>query len=263
MRLIGPLRVATAVAAAFLLSGCPAPNTYTTPRTLDRGDLQLQAAVEGFGASFHQQVPNAVIGTHTETVTAFTPLTPPTLGVRYGVAEGFELGARLANLASLALDAKVRLLKGTFDLAIDPGLQAYHLSVAGTDPSNLPVSQDAFILYLHAPLLVGYNFSEAVSLVLSPGFTYGLATKQINVGSNAEQAQGASGVMARIGVGVDIRVSKKFAIHPEVTILKSFTDSEALLYLFGVGFNFGAQPNYSDLHAAAPSEAPAKAKKEQ
>jgi hypothetical protein len=260
MRLIGPLRVATAVAAAFLLSGCPAPNTYTTPRTLDRGDLQWQAAVEGFGASFHQEVPNSNIGTHTETVSAFT-LTPPTFGVRYGVAEGFELGARLANLDSLALDGKIRLLKGTFDVAVDPGLQAYYLSVAASDASNQSVSQNAAIFYFHVPLLLGYNFSEAVSLVLSPGFTYGLATKSITAGNNAQQAAGASGVMARIGLGLDVRVAKKLAIHPEVTILKSFTDSEALLYLFGFGFNIGAQPNYSDLHhAAAPSEAPAKEK---
>jgi hypothetical protein len=254
MRLDWPLRIATPALAALLLCGCPNPNTYTTPRTLNQGDLQLQVAAEAFGASFNQTVPNQNVGTHTETASVFTPVLP-TVGVRYGLADGFELGARVTNLDSLSLDGKIRLIKGTFDLAVDPGVQGYYLSVSGSDAANQTTNSSAAVFYFHVPVLLGLNLSEATSIVLSPGFTYGAATTSITSGNNTQQAGGATGVMGRLGAGVDIRLSKKFALHPEITFIKSFTDSEALLYLFGLGFNIGAQPDFSDMRGA-PEAAP-------
>jgi hypothetical protein len=59
--------------------------------------------------------------------------------------------------------------------------------------------------------------------------------------------------MARLGAGFDFRVSRKLAIHPEVTLVRQFTGSQdLLLWVGGIGFNFGAQPDYSDL-ARAPN----------
>jgi hypothetical protein len=57
---------------------------------------------------------------------------------------------------------------------------------------------------------------------------------------------------------VDLRFIPKVAIHPQVTLLKGFGDVEPLLLMMGVGVNFGALPDYSDL--AAPKAAPAPAK---
>jgi hypothetical protein len=216
--------------------------------------LQVQVAAEAFGASFTQTIPAQNVGSTTQTVSVFTP-TLPSVGVRYGLVDGFELGARVSNLDSLSLDGKIRLLKGVFDIAVDPGLQGYYLSVSGSDAANQTTNSSAAIFYFHLPILLGLNVSEAVSLVLSPGFTYGAATTSITSGSNTQQAAGSTGVMGRLGAGVDLRLSKKFALHPEITFLKSFTDTEALLYIFGIGFNIGAQPDYSDLRPA-PEAAP-------
>ena len=49
-------RAASAVVwplAALLLCGCPNPNTYTTPRTLDPGKWQLTVAPEALGFSYN------------------------------------------------------------------------------------------------------------------------------------------------------------------------------------------------------------------
>jgi hypothetical protein len=237
------------------------PNEYTTPRTLNPGDVQFQVAPEFYGGSFTQTVPRpgGAPGVNTQTATFFVP-TLPSFGVRYGLSDGFELGGRLPNLSSLAVDGKIRLLKSTLDLAVDPGVQVSYFSEnSATDASGQTISQNTAVFVFNAPILLGVNLSEALSIVLSPGIAYALATTSITTGDTYAQATGSSGFMVRGGLGVDIRFSKKFALHPEVTILKGFGDTEPLLYLIGVGVNFGAMPDYSDLGGgkAAPAAAPA------
>src|SRR5579863_9467795 len=106
----------------LLLSGCPNPNTYTTPRTLDPGTLQWQVAAEVIGVTYNTTTTDANGHATTQSQTAVAPMVP-SFGVRLGLIDGLDLGVRLQNLDSLAADAKIRLLKGTFDLALDPGLQ--------------------------------------------------------------------------------------------------------------------------------------------
>ena len=53
--------------------------------------------------------------------------------------------------------------------------------------------------------------------------------------------------MGRLGVGFNIRVSNGFAMQPEVTFLRTFEESASLLYMFGIGFNFGSLPSFADL----------------
>jgi hypothetical protein len=99
------------------------------------------------------------------------------------------------------------------------------------------------------------NFSQDVSLVLTPGVVYGLATATASSTNATQNASGTSGFIARGSVGLDIRVSPKLALHPEVTVMKSFQDAETLLYVVGFGFNIGAQPDYSDLaRGTAPAQ---------
>ncbi len=173
----------------------------------------------------------------------------PTFGARIGVAEGLEIGLRAPNLEPLAADAKIRLHKGRLDVALDPGLQLYYGSANGNGFAAV---------YLHAPLLFGINLSEKVSLVLSPGLVYAGNTASGVVPSGVTGSSAAEGFMARLGAGFDFRVDRKLAIHPEVTLVRQFTGSEDLLLCVGgIGFNFGAQPDYSDLASAPkPTGAP-------
>lgn len=254
------LKLAGCCAVGASLMGCPNPDLYTTPRTLDPGKVQMQVALEGIGASFNSTQTNTTTNSMGQQVTStqqvgesFTLPMVPTVGVRVGIADGFDLGARIPNLDSLALDGKIRLLKGTVDLAVDPGLQGFYVSAGDVSLG---------VVYLHLPLLVGFNVSKSVSLVASPGVAYAIATSSINDnGNNQQQVAGTSGVLGRLGLGVNFRVSKNFSLQPEVTFLKAFADTNALIYTFGLGFNVGAQPDYSDLDgtAAAPAEAPATA----
>ena len=60
--------------------------------------------------------------------------------------------------------------------------------------------------------------------------------------------------MLRPGLGFDFRISDRFALHPEITFLKTLKGSDedsALLYMFGLGFNFGNLPKYG---AEAPAQ---------
>jgi hypothetical protein len=254
--------------ASVFLCGCPNPNLYTTPRTLNPGDLQVQIAAEGIGASFNQTTttPNANgTGSTSQTTTAsFALPMVPTAGIRYGLVDGFELGARVANFDTLAADGKIRLLKGTLDLAVDPGLQFIYLGgVSSTDSNGQTTSASAGIVYLHVPLLVGFNVSPTVSLIATPGFVYAALFGSVSSGaSQTQQAALSSGVMGRLGLGVNIRTSKKLSLQPEITFMKAFQNNDALLYIFGLGFNIGAQPDYSDLGGggeAAPGAPPAPA----
>jgi hypothetical protein len=217
------LRAAAAVGGAVLLCGCPNPNTYQTPRTLDPGKVQVNIAAEGIGVNYSGG-------------SAWAPMLP-SVGVRVGVADGVDLGFREQNFDSLGADAKIRLVKGTFDLALDPGLQGFYASI-----NNVGVG----VVYFHLPVLLGLNVSRNVSIVASPGVVYDVVTANVNGGTGVTGSATASGFLGRLGVGVDFRVSKKLAIHPEITVMDSFANS-GTIWVFGIGFNVGAQPDYSDL----------------
>lgn len=253
MNLVGSKRVLLSLPAVFFMSGCPSPNTYTVPRTLDRGQVQWQVAAEFIGVSYNQPTTNVnangTTSTQNHTVSASAPMLP-TFGARIGLADGFELGVRAANLDSLAADGKIRLLKGRFDLALDPGIQGYYVSV---DDVSLGV------VYFHLPVLVGFNFNKDITLVLKPGIIYSIATASASDGSGVEGAATARGLFGDFGAGFDFRIGKHFAIHPEVTLMPQFGESNnALFWVAGIGFNIGAQPDYSDLDDSVPMAAPAR-----
>lgn len=228
--------------AALLLCGCPNPNTYTTPRTLDPGKWQFTVAPEALGFSYNGYTATSNgVSTPVGGGSGFSPMIPSFIA-RVGLADGFDLGIHASNLDSLGLDGKIRLLKGTFDLALDPGLQGYYYSFGSGSGSD-----SIGVVYLHAPVMLGLNLSRDVSLVVTPGVTYGLATASVASSTAIQNASGTSGIIARGSLGLDIRVNPKLALHPEVTVLKSFQDAQTLLYVLGFGINFGAQPDYSDL----------------
>jgi hypothetical protein len=233
------LRGAAFVGAVVVLCGCPNPNTYQTPRTLDPGAIQVNIAAEGIGASYGGG-------------SVWAPMLP-SVGVRVGVADGLDLGFREQNFDSLGADAKIRLVKGSFDLALDPGLQVFYANID---------SEGLGVFYFHLPVLLGFNVSRNVSIVASPGVVYDLLTaSNVSGGGGVTGSASASGFLGRLGLGVDFRVSKKLAIHPEVTVMDNFGDG-GTIWVFGIGFNVGAQPDYSDLGdgpdaKGVPLEAPA------
>src|SRR5580700_4105235 len=147
------------VGVVLAVSGCPNPNTYTTPRTLDPGKVQWQVAPEAIGVNYKTTNGSTdANGNLVKTNAGGVLPMLPSFGMRIGLADGLELGLRAPNLEPVAADAKIRLVKGSFDMALDPGLQFYFASSNGNGYSTV---------FLHAPLLLGFNLSEKTSIVLS------------------------------------------------------------------------------------------------
>lgn len=215
----------SAAGLCVAVTGCPSPSLYTTPRTIPRGTIQHTVAAEAIGVAGGGAA-------------GFVP-TLPTYQLRLGVHEQVDLGFRIANMSGLGADLKWNFLRSRgFDLAIDPGFQIYLWGVSSSSDAS------SFVIgYAHLPLLLGFNFGESVTLLLSPGFSWGFGSL-----SNSEGTTGfASGALARFGVGANFRLTRGFALQPEVTFLKpfeQFSDSGVFI-TFGIGLQFGAMPDHT------------------
>jgi hypothetical protein len=169
--------------------------------------------------------------------TSFSPGLP-SVGVRYGVADRVDVGARVADLSSLEADLKYNFVRGRFDMAIDPGVQGYYYTASGVPPFGMA--------QFHVPLLLGLNFDEDTTVVLSPGFFGAVATTGVQLPAFTP------GIGARLGLGLNVRVSDSLSWQPEVTVWHELYQSDSWVYVFGIGANVGPQPDYSDLSSEAP-----------
>jgi hypothetical protein len=226
---------------ALLATGCPNPNTYGTPRTTPVGRVQHTVAAEGI--SYKLQDTPADGG---ETATGTFP-TFPTYQLRVGVADRVDIGARISNLSSVGADVKWNFVRSeSFDLAIVPGFQVFHLS-----GSSAGTTSGYTQFYGNVPLVFGINLAESVSIVPTAGVTYGYNSATA-VSDDSSAAASIDGMILRAGLGFNFRVSPKFAMHPEVTMLQFLNgdnDPQVRLFIFGLGFNFGNLPVFG-----APAE---------
>lgn len=236
---------------ASLLTGCPNPNIYGTPRTTPKGEISHTVAVEAIRLSGDVETATTSGGTEKKS-TSITVPTFPTYQLRYGATENLDLGFSIRNASSLGFDAKYNPVRGeSFDLALDPGMQFFRISSTSSTGESAAVS----IFYLHLPVLLGFNVSESLSVVATPGAVYALATgtSSSSSGSDRDSLSSSSGFLARLGLGLNIRPSKRFAMQPEVTAMRAFNDSSTMIYMIGLGFNFGTLPSFGSGAATAPN----------
>jgi hypothetical protein len=217
------------------LPGCPDPNTYGTPRTLAPGDFQVQASYGGFAAAAHGS----------------GALTPglPSIGFRAGLADRIDVGARVVSLTALGGDAKLNFVRGRVDLALDPMVQGFWgIQTVNSFP---PIATVEF----HLPLLVGINFNDATTLVITPGLVASASTSSaaayMTPPTPIQTAFTTSGVGGRLGLGLNVHQSDTFSWQPEVTAWHEFNSTDVWFCVFGIGMSIGNQPDYSDL---APSQ---------
>jgi hypothetical protein len=220
-----PLACLALVAA--VTTGCPSPSIYGTARTIPRGTVQhtLAAEVIGAGVSGH---------------TLVFP-TAPTYQLRIGVADNVDLGLRLGNLTMPGVDAKINLLRGAFDLAIDPGIQGMFIATS---------DEGVGFMYINLPVVLGFNLSRNFSLIATPGAAYAVAfgssSRSSSGSSTSATTYNGSGFIPRLGLGANIRISNTFAIQPEFTGYYNI-DNSAVIFTAGLGFIFGSQPDFSDI----------------
>jgi hypothetical protein len=178
--------------------------------------------------------------------TAFSPGLP-TIGVRLGLVNRVDVGARVSDLTGVGADLKYNFVRGRFDMAIDPAVQGIYYDVGGH-------TQPAGVAQFHLPLLLGLNFDEDTTLVLTPGF-FAAVTTYTGQSSSLDTLQFATlspGLGARLGLGLNVRASDNLSWQPELTVWHEFGDIDSWVYVLGIGLNVGALPDYSDL-AGSPS----------
>jgi len=130
----------------------------------------------------------------------------------------------------------------TFDLAVDPGVQAFVLSDTADEGSSLSPH-----LLLTSPLVLGINAGPDFSVVPRVGIAYGFNTGGQSSNASFERVSTIDAAFLQAGVGLDFRVTGSFAIHPELSVLRSFSsekDIRVAWYTFGIGINWGALPDY-------------------
>ncbi len=223
------------LAGVALLTGCPTPNMYTTPRTLPPGEVQQTFSADTWG----RNVPRGQRGSSDPVVLP----TIPTYTIRLGVAERAELGIRLAQGGTLpGAEMKLQLVRGSVDLAILPRIEAT------LDPFTNRKDSLQGLVYLYAPMLLGLNVSENLTLVTGGGLLYGGGGIDRSSSSTDKQASyfAPVGGMASFTFGVDVRTGKGFAVHPEISVLRHLKD-DAILTMAGVGFTFGHAVSYADV----------------
>lgn len=219
---------ALALAACIASSACvPSPNIYGTPRTVAQGQNTNAFAIEGFSYSDRGR-------------RNFAQTRPvlPTFLHRHGFSDRVDGGLRVAG-ASLGLDAKIELTRGVFDLAIDPSIYAFGVLCGGCHPNTTAAA------HLSLPLLLGLNVTKEFSILLTPGVIYGVsADPNQNDGGLRENS---TGFMPRLGLGFDLHVSERFSLSPEITAIRGNygAGEHAYMYVFGVGFTFGALPSFA------------------
>jgi len=218
------LRLLTRALAALALSGCGTIGAYTTPRTLAPGDVSGGAAIElrpvpGNGSL---QVAPSIIGQ-----------------VRVGVVERFDVGIRTNDADSLGLDAKVWLVKSpVFDLAVIGGVEAYLI------PGILSGGTSSAVRVYTGPV-AALNLTRRVSLT-----GWYAITRLDWAGDPNGEIDGAGQWTGQGGLGVDIRVTRHFAIHPGVALVywgSNTNDDPRWSVMYGVGFTGGRLPQFDDV----------------
>ncbi len=250
------------LAASSLLLGCPNPNTYGTPRTVQKGQISHTVALEGIyvgGTTTTTTTnPDRSVTTKKEDVGVGLPMLP-SYQLRYGITDNLDFGVGIRNLSSLQGDLKFNFLRSELiDLAVAPGVQYFGIFTGdGT----------AHVFYMHLPALVGLNLSDNFSVVGSVGAVYAAALVSGTRSDDRNGVTSASGFLLRGGLGLNIRASKEFAIQPEISLMRAFNDAEGMFVVGGLGFTFGKHQHFKDTApppgsappGAAPGAAPASA----
>jgi hypothetical protein len=202
-------RAALFAAVAVGTLGCANPNLYTGPRATPVGRIVSFVAPQLVDRKAH------------------APVYAVAFGGRWGLVRQLDLGLR-TNATSAGIDLKWNAIRSRyFDLALDGGVQL------------LPNT-----LYVEMPVLLGVNVNELFSVLPSTGLTLG-SGEEPPMDSNRppDPAHAAGRVFVRTGLGVQLRVTRRFAFQPEANYFH-FTSAgnTRSFYSVGLGFCIGPQP---------------------
>lgn len=155
------------------------------------------------------------------------PFAMPYYGIRAGVADRVELGFRSnVTFTNLGFDLKLQAVDTeALDLAIDPTLQYAWLWG-----------------WAQLPVLVGFNLSEAFQIILSGRISHAFPLVDESDPSDLDDFFGSSSTAAGGGLGLYVRVGRRFAIMPEVQAVRGLGGDDPVILSFTLGFAIGDQP---------------------
>ena len=243
------MRAGLAILAALSFAACASFSTMKTARAIDPGTSQFSM----IGSAVGTAVPNANQNGDGVTRGAVGPQFE--LAWRYGIIDGFDLGAKLTSLGG-ELNSTISFVRTNgFDLALAPavGLTGFTYDDCGgcLNGNNVGVWE----VYGKLALLFGLRFGphREEEFVFGPevvpvGFTA--------VDSAAQTTTSGSTVLVGGVAGVSFRLSPWLRLMPEVTILtpassftlpdapdvqlfNRFSETNAVFYQLGLGFSWG------------------------
>lgn len=198
----------TALLSAVVMTGCPSLSTLQTVDTVPEGQTRFALGAEAVGAEG-----------------AAAPQIE--FAVRHGLSDTVDIGGKV-YLGGLELGVKVQVMDSDWDMSIAPATSFIYVKAD---------DEGVGVLYLHAPLLIGTDFSDTLSIGFGPKFLYALF-----FGDIVDDDFAVDGLMGGAYVNLPIRVSQSFWIAPEVNVYTPFTGDasfDTVLWQGGIGFLFG------------------------
>jgi hypothetical protein len=204
------IRLGFGALACIWLTGCPSFATLKTARALDPGQLQVTAATEVLGMAAPSG--KGVGGVRPDLVAA----------VRYGVADGFDVGARLEPVAGISGDTTIQIVRSrVIDVALGPGGGYFQApGRIGYEPKSIEELAESPLYTIWSasvPLLVGFNFPGGHQLVVAPRAT-AYFSQPGNPGGNP--TTGGVEIFAGGSVGLSIKTSHALRVMPEIDVTK-------------------------------------------
>lgn len=203
----------TLVAGAWGCAGCLSSTSFGTARTVAPGEIAHQVGITAF------------VRPDDGGDATLYPFPIPSYGLRAGITEDVDVGARASLVGQLSMDAKWTALETSLvELAIGGAVWA------AIYPTRSDGEESALMTGVELPLIAGLNVTRFLSLVAHGGPGYALVP-----------ASGVGGVVLRAGGGVAFR-GDGFVIQPEVSTLIDTARGETIDVAAGVGLMLGAVP---------------------
>jgi hypothetical protein len=210
--------------ASLLLSGCPSLSTLQTPRTVPKGQTRFGIGAEAVGISSDGD---------SITVPQFE------FSARYGLTDDIDIGAKLYAIG-VELGLKYQFLRGPLDIAIAPAASYISVNTSVSGGSGEGADASVSVAHLHAPLLLGYNVSDSVTLGFGPKLLYVISTASVSSEDATDTVTG-DGLLVGGFFSVPLRVGNAFWIAPEVNVYKPIGE-DGLVWQGGLVFLFGGGP---------------------
>lgn len=190
------VKMATVALLAFSLSGCPTTYNMGTAKTLEPGAMEYDTTI------VYQAMDVGVLLGGDSSVFGFPFLD---FGVRYGITDGLDVGASLKGFGKAGIDFKINLIDNeSMAISLDPEISGFPSESTTVDENGVETTEETGLLQIDLPVLVDIKLDEDITLTISAKYSAYILPSHDEPLSNFVGGT----------VGLDIKVSEDFAIHP-------------------------------------------------